>query len=350
MSPRFSVVIPVWNDAYWLPGAIESVLSQSYQDWELVIGDNASSQDLASIAARYDDPRIRYHRFERHVDASANHNRTMALARNEWIQLLCADDRLRPECLERSAARLKEAMASTKRVTMLVTACRRVDVSGNPTDIVRTDRVSYRPVQLQCIPDGQYDAERWLRVNAAPGVRPWMFGSVAIAADLFREIGGFRVEMGLCHDLELTMRVAAYGDVVYVDEPLLDYTVRDDSITSTLVRQHVRQGTAMVEVGAAWLSILKLHQLRRLVTADERATIHAAVARAFLQRALLHATAPEGHGRRAALLDVVRAAWYSPRTTVLTWRLAVALAATMAPRGVIDQATVLGHRLGLVVI
>jgi hypothetical protein len=156
--------------------------------------------------------------------------------------------------------------------------------------------------------------------------------------------------MGLCHDLELTMRVAAYGDVVYIDEPLLDYTVRDDSITSTLVRRHVRRGTAMVEVGAAWLSILSTHQARRVVSSEERASIFGAIARAFLQRALLHATASEGHGRRAALLDVIRACWYSPRTTVLTWRFAVALAAVLAPRALIDQATVLGHRLGLVII
>jgi hypothetical protein len=350
MSQRFSVAIPVWNDAYWLPGAIESVLAQSHQDWELVIGDNASGQDLAAVVARYDDPRIRYHRFDRHVDVSANHNRTMALSQYEWIQVLCADDRLHPRCLERSAARLTGAASSTKRVAMVATACQRVDTSGQPTDIVRTDRVSYRPVQLQCIQDGYYDAERWLRVNAAPGVRPWMIGSVAIAADLFNEVGGFRAEMGLCHDLELTMRVAAYGDVIYIDEPLLHYTVRGDSITSTLVRQHVRQGTAMVEVGAAWLSILQTHQARRQVSGGERAAIYTAIARAFLQRALLHATSAEGHGRGAALLDVARAGWYSPRTTLLTWRLAVALGAMLAPSVVIDQAKVLGHRLGLVII
>jgi glycosyltransferase involved in cell wall biosynthesis len=349
-ATRISVAIPVWNDANWLPGAIESVLAQTYENWELVIGDNASSDDLSAIVGRYADPRIRYHRFSRHVDASANHNRTMALAQYEWIQVLCADDRLHPSCLERTAGRLTEAARSSKRVVMLATACRRVDAAGRPTDIVRSDRVSYRPVHLQCIPDGQYDAERWLRVNAASGVRPWMIGSVVIARDLFAEVGGFRAEMGLCHDLELTMRVAAYGDVVYIDKPLLDYTVRTDSITSTLVRQNVRQGTAMVEVGAAWLSILYAHQARRHVSANERAAIYAAIARAFLQRALLHATAAEGHGRRAALLDVVRAGWYSPRTTVLTWRLAVALAAVLAPRSVIERATVFGHRLGLVII
>jgi len=349
-SPRISVAIPVWNDGRWLPGAIESVLAQSYQNWELVIGDNASDEDLAEIVQRYPDPRICYRRFSRHVDASESHNRTMALCRYEWIQLLCADDRLRPGCLERVAARLVEAAASGSRVVMLITACRRVDATGQPTDIVRADRVSYRPMHLQAIRDGQYDASAWLRANAAWGVRPWMIGSVAIAGELFAEVGGFRPEMGLCHDLELVMRLAAYGDVVYVDEPLLDYTVRTDSITSTLVRRHVRQGSAMVEAGAAWLSILRVHEARRSVPAEERADIMAAIARAFLQRALLHATAAEGRGRRAALLDVVRACWYSPRTTVLTWRLAVALAALLAPRAVIDRARVLGHRLGLVVI
>jgi hypothetical protein len=156
--------------------------------------------------------------------------------------------------------------------------------------------------------------------------------------------------MGLCHDLEFTMRVAAYGDVIYIDEPLLDYTVRGDSMTSTLVRRHVARGGSMVEAGAAWLSIMRSHEVRRTVSREERASIGAAIARAFLQRALLHAMAPEGHGRVAALLDVVRACWYSPRTTVLTWRLGVAVAAVLAPRAVIDQATVLGHRLGLVII
>jgi glycosyltransferase involved in cell wall biosynthesis len=349
-GPRISVAIPVWNDSRWLPGAIESVLAQTYQNWELVIGDNASDEDLAAIAGRYDDPRICYHRFRRHVDASESHNRTMALCRYEWIQLLCADDRLQPRCLERVAARLAEASPSSSRVVMLITACRRIDATGQPTDIVRSDHVSYRPLHLQAIADGRYDASAWLRANAAWGVRPWMIGSVAIAGDLFAEIGGFRPEMGLCHDLELVMRMAAYGDVVYVDEPLLDYTVRTDSITSALVRRHVRQGTAMVEAGAAWLSILRVHEARRKVGHEEREVIFAAIARAFLQRALLHATDAEGHGRGAALLDVARACWYSPRTTVLTWRLAVALAAVLAPGTLIDRARVLGHRLGLVVI
>ena len=344
---RISIAIPVWNDAEWLGGAIESVLAQSYQDWELVIGDNASEQDLGDIVARWADPRIRHYRFSTHVGASENHNRTMALCRYDWVQLLCADDRLRPRCVERTAQRIVD-VGREARLAMVVTACRRVDTHGQPTDIVRQDRVSYRPVRMQPISDGVYDAAAWLRANAAPGLRPWMIGSVAIKRSILSETGGFRPDMGLCHDLELTMRVAAYGQVAYIDEQLLDYTVRGDSITGVLVRKHLRQGTRMVDVGDAWLSTLRTHEAQRCVSAEERKAIFGAIARAFLRRAVLQATTPEGHGRLSALLDVLSAAWYSP-AVLRTWRIGVALGAILAPRWVIHRATILGHRLGLTV-
>jgi glycosyltransferase involved in cell wall biosynthesis len=59
MTARFSVFIPVWNDARWLPGAIESLLAQTHADWELIIGDNASTEDIEGIVAGYADDRIR---------------------------------------------------------------------------------------------------------------------------------------------------------------------------------------------------------------------------------------------------------------------------------------------------
>jgi GT2 family glycosyltransferase len=346
---RISVAIPVWNDAEWLAGAIESVLSQAYPAWELVIGDNASEQDLGQVVARYADPRIRHHRFATHVGVAENHNRTMALCRYEWVQLLSADDRLRPGCLEQLAARIAAAGGQAGRLVMVVGACRRVDPQGQPTDIVRQDRVSYRPVRMQVIADGLYDAAGWLRANAAPGLRPWMIGSVAIARDLLLEVGGLRPDMGLCQDLELTMRVAAYGQVAYIGEPLLDYTVRGDSMTGVLLRRHVRQGSHMVDVGAAWLSALQAHQARRWVAPGERAAIFGAIARAFLRRAILQAMAPEGHGRLWALMDVLAAVWYSPPSVLGTWRLGVALAAVLAPRWLIERGTIIGHRFGLTV-
>jgi GT2 family glycosyltransferase len=344
-----SVALPVLNDARWLGGAIESVLAQTYQNWELIISDNASSDDLSTIVASYDDPRICYHRWSRRVNVSENHNRALALGRYDWVQLLSADDRLDPGCLERLAACIEQTTPPSGRLVMVVTSCRRVDMSGQPADIGRSDTVSYRPMPYERMDDGVYDAASWLRVNAAPGLRPWMLGSAAISRELLREIGGFRAEMGLCSDLELAMRVAAYGDVAYITDPMLRYTVRPDSTTNQLEQWHMQQGGSMVDTGVAWLSVLATHQSRRLVTPAERADIHAAIARAFLRRALLQRQTA-GSGRLAAGMDVLRALRYSPRTILGNWRLAVAMAALVAPRGLVERARVIGHRFGLIVV
>jgi glycosyltransferase involved in cell wall biosynthesis len=353
MTIRFSVALPVWNDAEWLPGAIGSVLAQSYPHWELVIGDNASDQDLASVVATFADSRIRYHRWPTHVGASENYNRTMSLCTLDWVQVLSADDRLDPCCFELMAQRIQQVRAEAHhaRLAMIVTACRWVDACGQPESMLRTDQQTVdRPSRLQTIPDGVYDAPAWLRVNAQPGVPPWTIGSVAIARDLLTEVGGFRPEMGTCHDLELAMRIAAYGEVIYLDRPLLNSTVRGDSASRLLITPNVQGDTGMVQAGAAWLSALRAHEECRPVSRSEKATIFAAISRAFLQRALLHRRASDGDGVGGALRDVLRAARYSPRTVFGSWRVLVALGAIFAPKWLLRRATVLGHRRGYVVL
>jgi glycosyltransferase involved in cell wall biosynthesis len=350
MTTGFSIAIPVWNDREWLGGAIESVLRQTYPDWELVIGDNASEADLECLVRQYSDPRIRYQRWPTHVGASENHNRTFSICQKEWLLLLSADDRFEPCCLSRIAQRIEQLAQSGTRLAMVVTACRRVDSNGQPTDILRGDYTSYRPLQFQTIPDGVYDSATWMSVNAAPGIPPWMMGSVAIPRELLAEIGPFRPDMGLSHDLELVMRASAYGSVAYIDTPLFNYTVRGNSITGQLIKRHIESRSDMVEFGAAWLSALRAHEARRSVSRHERALISAAIARAFLHRALLQRRAINGGGLPAALQDVMRAALSSPWTVLGSWRLFVALGALVAPSWLLDRLTTMGHRYGFVIV
>src|SRR5712691_2659483 len=238
MAVRFSVALPAWNDAEWLPGAIESVLAQTFPDWELVIGDNASSDELSSIVQQYPDRRIRYERWATHVGASENHNRTIGLCHYEWVVVLSADDRYRPLCFEKVAARIEQVQRQTTRLAIAVTACRRLDPSGQLFEMEGDSQWRRRRGRVQTwmrhTPDGLYGPRQWLMINSLPGVSAWMVGSAAMSRDLLIESGAFRAEMGLSHDWELTMRLAAYGDVAYIDEPLFDYTERRGSLTSQL--------------------------------------------------------------------------------------------------------------------
>ncbi len=326
----FSIFIPVWNDQCWLGGAIESVLAQSYPDWELVIGDNASDEDLRSVVEAYTDPRIRYYRWPTHTDLFANFNRTMQLCAGDWLQLLSADDRLQPLCL----ARMAEVIAAAeqpRRLAAVITACRRVSPAGEPAALQY-----YGSQPVMEVAGGRYDAAGWLRLLAGPGLPPWNIGSVAISREVLAEMGGFfRAEVGLCADHDVTLRAAAYGDVYYIDEPLLNYTVRGDSDGHARFHQNRERGERATPMGAALLSGLAAHEARRTVTAVERRAVLAGVARLHLRRAGQHRILPGGRGRRGALADIGRAFQYSPETVLTPEQLLICLGAVFAPRGAI---------------
>jgi len=108
MSHVVSVVTPVFNGGEFLASAIESVRSQTYDDWGLAIIDNASSDDTPRIAERYasTDSRIGHYRYSEHVDANTNHLRAFELSAQSGVycKVLQADDRLFPRCLEAMVA------------------------------------------------------------------------------------------------------------------------------------------------------------------------------------------------------------------------------------------------------
>lgn len=90
--PFFSVCIPTYNRADLLATAIESVLSQDFDDFELIICDNASTDNTEAVVRSYQDRRIRYVRYENLVSMYANHNRCVNIAQSEWIIFLHSDD------------------------------------------------------------------------------------------------------------------------------------------------------------------------------------------------------------------------------------------------------------------
>lgn len=104
-APLISIVTPVFNGEKYLEECIESVLAQTYQNWEYVIADNASTDGSRKIAQHYAarDRRIRACAFDEHLRLVKNHNRAFGLISEHsvYCKPLMADDWLFPECLER---------------------------------------------------------------------------------------------------------------------------------------------------------------------------------------------------------------------------------------------------------
>lgn len=91
--PRLSVGLAVFNGENYLEESIESILAQTYTDFELIISDNASTDRTPDICKRYlDDPRVRYHRNATNIGGANNENLTFTLARGEFFRNAAHDD------------------------------------------------------------------------------------------------------------------------------------------------------------------------------------------------------------------------------------------------------------------
>jgi hypothetical protein len=293
-----------------------------------MISDNASDEDLASIARRYDDPRIVHTRWPDHVGTYENHNRAVALSRYDWIVPLGSDDRLLPVSLAALADRIASLAAAGIRPSMVVAACRRVDERGQPAD-----RRYYGSQGMRRVRDGLYSPRQWIEVMTDQGAPPWNIGSVAFSRAAIVDAGGpFRPEIGLSADNELVLRLAAYGPVAYVDRPLADFTVRSDSDGNRRFTANRSSGEPETPMGAALASGFRAHAALGSAGPSERARLARAVARLHLQRAGQHRILSGGLGRRGAAADVWRAMRAWPRLLLSPSQLARALAAIAAPR------------------
>lgn len=104
--PRVSIGLPVFNGERYLEEAIQSLLSQTFSDLELVICDNASTDRTAEICDKYAalDERIRYHRNPRNLGASRNFNLTFECSTGEYFRWAAYDDLCAPQLVERCVA------------------------------------------------------------------------------------------------------------------------------------------------------------------------------------------------------------------------------------------------------
>ena len=101
-NPKVSVLIPTYNYARFLDEAIQSVLSQTFEDFELIIVDNCSNDNTEEVISKYlDDKRITYYVNQYNIGLVGNWNKCLQYAKGEYIKFLCADDKFHPYLLQK---------------------------------------------------------------------------------------------------------------------------------------------------------------------------------------------------------------------------------------------------------
>ena len=240
-----SVCIPTYNTARYIGQSIQSVLSQDCQDYELVICDNASTDETGEICRRFEDPRIRYIRFDEFVGQAANWNRCLELAQGEYVVLLHSDDLLQPAFLRRAS----EILDNHAEVGLVHCTVQHISQDGSPLmlqrlydgDVVDTEEQLLRKLLLEgCV------------VNPA---------GVMVRRKVYAAVGKFTEQIVWGVDWHMWARIALRYPVVYLAETL------------ALYRQHQQSGTIGVMATARNGSdeVWMMNDLFQLIPAERTA-------------------------------------------------------------------------------
>lgn len=103
-----SIIMPSYNNAQYIVKSIDSVLKQTYQNWELIIVDDCSSDNTDEAVLRYTDYRIRYFKNKENLGAAKTRNFALREAKGVWIAFLDSDDQWHPEKLSKQMLFMKE--------------------------------------------------------------------------------------------------------------------------------------------------------------------------------------------------------------------------------------------------
>lgn len=214
--PTVSVVIPTFNRSSYLPRAVDSILQQTYEDLELVVVDDASTDDTSVIMDRYDDSRIVFVRHETNRGANVARNTGIETARGKYISFLDSDDEFHPRYLEKVISRFE--------------SCDSEDVAGIFTSFqILEDGAPIKEVRAR---DGEIETVEMFRDG-----RVGTFSCVTFDAKIFDEVGHLDETLVSCQDFDIYIRVLKSHRMIGINEVLVDYYSHNENLSTDIERR-----------------------------------------------------------------------------------------------------------------
>ncbi len=211
MSPFFSIIIPTFNRARLISRAIESILAQDFEDWEMIVVDDGSIDSTGDVVRLFVDidPRISYH-YSENQGAAAARNLGCSFASGKYFTFLDSDDEYLPEHLS-----IRSDMISAEPAIELLYG--NVEVIGDPYVADRFDPAKRIHVS-ECIVGGTFFIRR----------------------DLFKRLGGF-ADMPYSDDHDFYHRATGIGSLVKrTEHPTYRYyRTEADSLTAIAAREGI---------------------------------------------------------------------------------------------------------------
>jgi len=243
LNPKVSIVIPTYNRAGYVKEAMQSVLNQTFVDLELVIVDDTSTDQTTQAVEGFKDKRIRYHRNSENIGITKNWNKSVELARGEYIVVFHDDDLMLPE----NIARKTDILDKNTNVGMVCSSAQIIDGQGNISGFWDV----HRGVEKNNIIENGYLCFKKLFL----GVNFICAPSVMARKECFDRLGRFDVRLPFTSDWEMWMRICLFYDLAYIAEPLIKCRLHSTNVSN----QYVGSGRELEQEYKAKLSVLRKH-------------------------------------------------------------------------------------------
>lgn len=221
-QPLISIVLPTYNGARYLDEAINSILNQTFRDWELIIVDDCSTDDTPKIIRRYalQDSRIRMIRNDVNKRLPASLNVGFHNAKGKLLTWTSDDNRYLPEALDR----MQRVLRNSPDLAMVCADCVFIDEKGNKTDLMATY--------------DEYHMLTWDTVGAC-----FMYRH-----DVLDTVGDYDVDLFCVEDYDYWQRILKhYGHIERIPEILYEYRFHSESLTVQKRKRVLYQNSRLLE-------------------------------------------------------------------------------------------------------
>ena len=266
--PQITVAMPVYNGEGYVHLAIQSVLDQTYSDFELLIVDNCSTDGTLEVIKAFSDPRIRLHVNSSNLGMVGNWNRSVELATGEYIKFLSHDDLLDTTCLEEQIA----GFLQHKQENIGIVTCKKKVINKNGKKVMpgfglrgQSRTISGSVAIRKSIRSGR-------NIIGEPSV-------VLINTSVLKASGPFELPE-FTPDIKMWFKILRKKDLYFINKTLASYRISEQSTSSSVSKSQGAQFVALINemmktdstiIGYlnAKIGVIRSHlnsQLRRLIT------------------------------------------------------------------------------------
>lgn len=210
MEELISIVLPVYNGEKYLRESIDSVLAQTYKNWELLIVDDCSTDSSTAIAKEYasKDRRIYYYRNEKNLRLPRNLNKGFGLAKGNYLTWTSDDNKFKPTALEK----MYDALKNNQNAQFVFASCRVINSEGQEIEYIMVDDKRKKQIVGHNV------------VGAC-----FMYTRKA-----YEEVGEYNPDFTLVEDYDYWQRIYAKFNAVAISDILYEYRWHDGALTSTM--------------------------------------------------------------------------------------------------------------------